>query len=81
MSYVMDLLMDLDLSVGYAIWRQRGVTISGQTGRALRGGSPKRWARWMGAFLDWIKKGHCESARLHDIAAMTASIAYLESAQ
>jgi hypothetical protein len=78
MSYVLRLLIDLDLSVGYTIWRQRGVTISGQTGRALKRPGTPRWARWLGAFLDWIQPGHCEQARLDDIAAMQASIAYLQ---
>ena len=78
-TYVYNLLFDLDLSLGYAIWRTRGVTISGQTGRAMKAANPPRWARTLNGFLNWFKQGHCAQAYLDDIAGLKASIAYLEN--
>jgi multidrug transporter EmrE-like cation transporter len=76
-TYAFQLLLDLDLSVGYAIWRQRGITISSQVGLKLRGTSAPWWAVGLGWFLNFIQTGHCEMAIVDDIAGLKASLEIL----
>lgn len=65
-SYVMVLARTVDILLCGWIWRDYDVTISSMTGLELRKAAPRWWARWLGAFLNWIQTNHCELAIIAD---------------
>lgn len=52
----------IDICIGGWIWRDYDITISAQTGLAMRGVNPPRWARILGGFLNKLEANHCELA-------------------
>jgi hypothetical protein len=72
-SYGMVLARSIDILACSWIWRDYDVTISSMTGLELRKAAPRRWARVLGAVLDWIQKGHCELAIAADLARVNAA--------
>jgi hypothetical protein len=59
-------LLYFDMFVGACIWRDSDITISSFTGLALRKQTPPVWAVVLGALLNKLQPGHCESAITHD---------------
>lgn len=65
-GYVITILRAFDIFAASLIWRDYGVTISAMTGLELRKPQPAKWAKILGAVLNWISPGHCESAIASD---------------
>ena len=61
-TYAVLIARTLDILLAGWIWRDYDITISSETGLAMRTPSPPRWARWLNAFLTWIETNHCELA-------------------
>ena len=64
--YVTVVARTIDLLVAGWIWRDYGITISSWCALELRKDKPRRWARILGGFLNWLQPGHCEGAILAD---------------
>jgi hypothetical protein len=80
-GYVYKVLLFLDLFACAVIFRDPDVTISAETGLALKRPNPPRWARVLGWILDHIQANHCALAVDDDIARARAAIAYLSAKQ
>ena len=76
-GYVMKALIALDMFACCLIWRDPDVTISSMCGLELRKPDPKWWAVIIGGALNWINKGHCESAIIGDIGRAQAALVLL----
>ena len=66
-GYVVLIARTIDILTCTWIWRDYDVTISSMTGLEMRKLHPKRWARTLNAFLNWLEPGHCEGAIKADI--------------
>jgi hypothetical protein len=80
-TYGYKIMLFLDLFASALIFRDPDVTISAETGLAMRRQDPPLWARLLNGFLDKIREGHCQAAILDDVARARAAIAYLEAPQ
>jgi hypothetical protein len=76
-AYVICIARCIDICIGGWLWRDYDVTISAQTGLAMRRPSPPRWARVLSAFLSWLEPGHCELAITCDIERAQAALQIL----
>jgi hypothetical protein len=75
--YFLVILRGIDILFCTWIWRNYDITISSMCGLELRRPLPKLWARWLGAFLNWLQPGHCESAIIADQARCQAALVIL----
>ncbi len=67
-SYAVTIARTIDIMLCGWIWRQYDLTISAECGLELRkGAKARRWAKILGAFLNWIETNHCELAILADL--------------
>ena len=80
-GYVPKILLALDIFVCALVFRDGDVTISAETGLAMQRAKPPLWAKLLNGFLDKIRKGHCATAILNDIARAEAAIQYLKTKQ
>jgi len=78
-AYWLKILLGVDILLCMLLFRDPDVTISSETGLALRGSSPPLWARVFGAVLNTLQKDHCEQAIAGDIQRANTAIAYLTS--
>jgi hypothetical protein len=76
-SYLFVLMRSLDMLTCSWLWRDYDITVSSMTGLALRKPSPPRWARLLGAFLNWLQTNHCEMAIACDILRCSQADAIL----
>lgn len=77
-SYAGKVLLAFDVFVSAICFRDPNVTISAETGLAMKRAIPPYWAILLSAFLDWISKDHCANAIKNDILRAQIAIAYLE---
>ena len=77
-TYAILLARTVDIMLSGWIWREYGVTISSMAGLELRKPQPARWARILGAILNRIQAGHCESAIQDDLYRARRVIDLLE---
>ena len=78
-GYVVKVLLALDIFVSALCFRDSDVTISAETGLAMRRPNPPWWARALNWMLDTIQPGHCQNAIQWDIERAEAAIRYLRS--
>lgn len=76
-NYVYKVLLFLDLFISALCFRDPDVTISAETGLAMKRPKPPLWAKLLNGFLNLIRKGHCARAINDDIERAKAAIAYL----
>jgi hypothetical protein len=72
-AYWFKFLIGIDMFGAVLLFRDANVTISSLTGLAMRLDEPPRWARALGAFLNWLQADHCELAIVHDIMRLHAA--------
>ena len=77
-GYLYKVLLFLDIFVCALIFRDPDVTLSAETGLAMRRAKPPTWAKLLNAFLNLFEKDHCALAVADDIARAKTAIAYLE---
>jgi len=62
-TYAITIALGIDILFASWIWRDYDITISAFTGLELRRGKDAaRWAKILGAFLNWLEANHCELA-------------------
>lgn len=76
-TWVYKAIRAVDIFGAAVVFRDTDVTISSECGLALRRPAPPRWARWLGAFLNWVQPGHCEIAIAADIQRAKDALALL----
>ncbi len=76
-GYAYKVLLYLDILGCSVIWRDPDVTISSETGLAMRKPNPPRWAKVLNAVLNRIQPNHCQLAIQDDIDRAKRAIVYL----
>jgi len=79
-GYVFKVLLFFDIFVCALIFRDPDVTISSETGLAMRKPNPPWWAKALSGLLNHIQTNHCELAIQGDIARAQTALVRLGSA-
>ena len=67
-KYVVVLARSLDFFASAIVTRDYGITISSWCGLELRKGpGAHRWAKVLGAFLNWLEEDHCDKSIKADL--------------
>jgi hypothetical protein len=76
-SYAVTVARAIDI-LAATLWRRDyDITISSLCGLELRKAAPARWARILGAFLNWLETNHCELAIKADLQRLAEAQAIL----
>ena len=78
-SYGYKVALFVDFWVCALIFRDPDITISSMTRLYMMRAKPPYWARGLNGFLNLLQPGHCEIARLSDIARAQGAIVILNA--
>ena len=78
-SYGYNVALTVDLWLCALIFRDPDITISSMTRLYMMRAKPPYWARGLNGFLNLLQPGHCEIARLSDIARAQGAIVILNA--